>query len=189
MSQKDAKQIVDAAFDVISETLQRGEQVTLTGFGTFTVRQRQERASIHPQTRNRIQVPAMKVPGFSAGSTLKDAIRTADLTSWELEERDTAAWTAGVFTGEDDAWTASSAPEDEKGGAGGGLGGNPGGGGPQPSPTGSGSGGDVGGGGAQPSPSVGGQTSSLMDAASSGLAGDHGGGGAQPYLSDTHSEV
>jgi len=48
VSHKAAKQVVDAALAVISEALQRGEKVTLTGFGTFELRQRQARMGINP---------------------------------------------------------------------------------------------------------------------------------------------
>jgi len=47
VSQKEAKQVIDAALDIITESLKGGEKVTLTGFGTFEVRQRQEREGDH----------------------------------------------------------------------------------------------------------------------------------------------
>jgi DNA-binding protein HU-beta len=75
ISQKETKQVVDAALDIITETLKRGEKVTLTGFGTFEVRQRQEREGVNPQTRAKIKIAATKTPGFSASSTLKDAVK------------------------------------------------------------------------------------------------------------------
>ncbi len=75
VSQKETKQIIDAALDVITEALARGEKVTLTGFGTFEVRSRQAREGVNPQTREKIQIPATKTPGFSASSTLKEAVK------------------------------------------------------------------------------------------------------------------
>ncbi|GAB4216346.1 MAG: HU family DNA-binding protein [Roseiflexaceae bacterium] len=78
ISQKEAKAAVDAALEVITETLKRGEKVTLTGFGTFEVRQRQEREGVNPQTRAKIKIPATKTPGFSASSTLKDAVKATE---------------------------------------------------------------------------------------------------------------
>lgn len=74
-TQKDTKQILDAVLDVIAEALQRGEKVTLTGFGTFEVRTRSAREGVNPQTRAKIQIAAGKTPGFSASSSLKAAIR------------------------------------------------------------------------------------------------------------------
>jgi DNA-binding protein HU-beta len=75
VSQKETKQVVDAALEVITESLKRGEKVTLTGFGTFEVRQRQAREGVNPQTRQKIQIAATKTPGFSASSTLKEAVK------------------------------------------------------------------------------------------------------------------
>jgi DNA-binding protein HU-beta len=74
-SQKETKEIIDAAIEVITEALQRRERVVLTGFGTFEVRQRQARKGVHPQTRSKILIPATRVPGFSASSTLKNAVK------------------------------------------------------------------------------------------------------------------
>jgi DNA-binding protein HU-beta len=75
VSQKVAKEVVDASLDVITEALTAGEKVTLTGFGTFEVRSRQAREGVNPQTRAKIQIPETKTPGFSASSTLKDAVK------------------------------------------------------------------------------------------------------------------
>jgi DNA-binding protein HU-beta len=75
ISQKDTKQVIDAALVVIEEALKSGEKVTLTGFGTFEVRERQARDGVNPQTRAKIKIPATKTPGFSASSTLKDAVK------------------------------------------------------------------------------------------------------------------
>ncbi|NNJ13703.1 HU family DNA-binding protein [Chloroflexales bacterium ZM16-3] len=77
VSQKEAKLVIDSALDVITEALVRGERVALTGFGTFAVRQRQARAGTNPQTREAIQIPATRTPGFVASSTLKDALKPA----------------------------------------------------------------------------------------------------------------
>lgn len=75
VSQKETKMVIDAALDVIAETLAKGEKVTLTGFGTFEVRDRQAREGVNPQTREKIHIPATKTPGFSASSTLKDQVK------------------------------------------------------------------------------------------------------------------
>jgi DNA-binding protein HU-beta len=75
-TQRDTSTIVNAALDVIAEALTRGEKVTLTGFGTFEVRQRNEREGVNPQTRAKITIPATKTPGFSASSTLKEAVKS-----------------------------------------------------------------------------------------------------------------
>lgn len=75
VSHKAAKQVVEAALAVISEALQRSEKVTLTGFGTFDLRQRQARTGINPQTRQPLQIPASSVPGFRASAPLRAAVR------------------------------------------------------------------------------------------------------------------
>ena len=75
MSQKDTKEVVDAALEVIADQLKSGEKVTLTGFGTFEVRQRQAREGVNPQTGKKINIPATKTPGFSASSTLQARVK------------------------------------------------------------------------------------------------------------------
>jgi DNA-binding protein HU-beta len=74
-TQKATGETVNAALQVITEALARGEKVTLTGFGTFEVRERQAREGVNPQTRAKIQIAASKTPGFTASSTLKDAVK------------------------------------------------------------------------------------------------------------------
>jgi DNA-binding protein HU-beta len=75
VTQKASADIVNAALMVISEALARGEKVTLTGFGTFEVRERQACEGVNPQTCAKMSIPASKTPGFSASSTLKDAVK------------------------------------------------------------------------------------------------------------------
>lgn len=75
VSQKQVREVLDASLDTIRDALQRGEKVTLTGFGTFEVRQRQAREGVNPQTRQKIKISATKTPGFSASSTLKEAVK------------------------------------------------------------------------------------------------------------------
>lgn len=75
VSKKVARQVIEAAIDVISESLSRGEKVVLTGFGTFEMRERRERRGVNPQTRQEMQIPASRTPGFSASNNLKAAVR------------------------------------------------------------------------------------------------------------------
>ena len=58
----------------ITESLQKGDDVALVGFGTFTVRDRAARTGRNPQTGKEIQIAAAKVPAFRAGKGLKDAV-------------------------------------------------------------------------------------------------------------------
>ncbi len=74
LSKADATKATDAVLDSITGALSRGDQVTLVGFGTFSVRDRAARAGRNPQTGETIQIKASKSPGFKAGKALKDAV-------------------------------------------------------------------------------------------------------------------
>lgn len=75
MSKKDAEKAVNAVFASIEESLSKNEKVQLVGFGTFEVKDRAERTGLNPQTKEKITIPASKVPGFKAGKALKDAVQ------------------------------------------------------------------------------------------------------------------
>jgi DNA-binding protein HU-beta len=75
LGKNEASKAVDAALTVIEETLSRGGEVNFTGFGKFTVAERGARQGVNPQTGERIQIAASKVPRFSAGSALKNAVK------------------------------------------------------------------------------------------------------------------
>jgi DNA-binding protein HU-beta len=72
----EAGKAVDAVLQVIEETLSRGGEVSFTGFGKFTVADRGARQGVNPQTGERIQIAASRVPRFSAGSALKNAVKS-----------------------------------------------------------------------------------------------------------------
>ena len=74
LARSDAGKAVDAVLDTISETLQRGSDVTFSGFGKFHVAERGARQGVHPRTGEPIDIAASKVPRFSAGSGLKKAV-------------------------------------------------------------------------------------------------------------------
>lgn len=76
LSRRDAEQAVDAALKTIEEQLARGGEITLTGFGKFHVAQRGARQGRNPQTGAPIQIAASKVPRFSAGSKLKQSVKS-----------------------------------------------------------------------------------------------------------------
>lgn len=76
LEKKDAGQAVDAVLKVIEETLSRGGEVSFTGFGKFSVAERGARQGVNPQTGERIQIAASRVPRFSAGSALKNAVKS-----------------------------------------------------------------------------------------------------------------
>ena len=69
-----ANKVVNALIDVVTDTLKNGDSITLVGFGTFLVRERQARTGRNPQTGATMEIPAAKVPAFKAGKALKDAV-------------------------------------------------------------------------------------------------------------------
>jgi DNA-binding protein HU-beta len=75
LTKKDSAAVVDAFIGVVSEALKKGEEVQFTGFGKFYVQKRQARQGINPQTKQKITIPATKVPKFSAGLALKSAVK------------------------------------------------------------------------------------------------------------------
>lgn len=74
MTKKQASQAVDAILGSISEALKSGEKVQLIGFGNFESRERAARKGRNPQTGEEIEIAATKVPAFSPGKALKDAV-------------------------------------------------------------------------------------------------------------------
>jgi DNA-binding protein HU-beta len=75
LSKRDATKAVDAFLDSITEALRSGEQVSFTGFGKFSPQHRKERQGVNPRTGEKVTIPAARVPKFSAGSQLKQALR------------------------------------------------------------------------------------------------------------------
>ena len=71
----EAERVINVALDEITNALSRGEEVALTGFGTFQVSSRQARAGVNPRTGEKIQIAAIKVPKFRAGKALKEAVK------------------------------------------------------------------------------------------------------------------
>lgn len=74
LSKADATRALEGVIDIISSTLNGGDQVVLTGFGTFLVRKREARSGRNPQTGEVIQIAAANIPAFKAGKALKDAV-------------------------------------------------------------------------------------------------------------------
>jgi DNA-binding protein HU-beta len=74
LSKANGARAVDAVIDTISNTLSRGDNVALVGFGTFQVKDRSARMGRNPRTGETIQIKASKVPSFKAGKGLKDAV-------------------------------------------------------------------------------------------------------------------
>lgn len=75
LTNKAAREAVQATLDGIRDALKRGEKVVLTGFGTFSVRSRAARKGRNPRTGDVINIAARKTPGFTAGKALKRVVR------------------------------------------------------------------------------------------------------------------
>lgn len=76
ITKKAATMALDVILETITGSLKKGQSVTLTGFGTFRVSKRAARTGVNPRNpREKIKIPAMKLPAFKAGKTLKDAVR------------------------------------------------------------------------------------------------------------------
>jgi DNA-binding protein HU-beta len=76
LSKRDAGKAVDAFLDSVTEALKRGDAVSFTGFGKFSTAHRAARQGVNPRNPSqKVNIPAATVPRFSAGSTLKQALK------------------------------------------------------------------------------------------------------------------
>ncbi len=74
MTKKDTERMLNAAIDAITAALVQGEKVQLSGFGTFEVKRREARIGRNPHTKEPVEIPATRVPGFKASKALKDNV-------------------------------------------------------------------------------------------------------------------
>ena len=74
LSKADAARAVDSLVGTVEQTLRRGEDVSITGFGKFSVGNRAARTGRNPQTGETVRIKASKTPRFSAGASLKQAV-------------------------------------------------------------------------------------------------------------------
>ncbi len=74
LAKSDAARAVEAVLGTVTETLRKGDQVALSGFGTFVAKARAARTGRNPRTGESIAIPASRVPAFKAGKALKDAL-------------------------------------------------------------------------------------------------------------------
>jgi DNA-binding protein HU-beta len=70
----EAQKHFEAFEEVVTHALKAGEEVQITGFGKFSVKERRAREGRNPQTGQKMKIAAQKVPAFSAGNALKEAI-------------------------------------------------------------------------------------------------------------------
>lgn len=76
ISKKQSEDAIDSLVKIIISELKVGNEVTITGFGTFMAKTRHARGGVNPQRPNeRIQIPEVKVAKFKTGKTLKDAMK------------------------------------------------------------------------------------------------------------------
>lgn len=73
-TKSEAQRYFEAVENVITSALKDDEEVQITGFGKFYVREQKAREGMNPQTREKMHIPARKVPAFSAGNVLKESI-------------------------------------------------------------------------------------------------------------------
>lgn len=75
LTKQEAARAVDALVETVQDALRRGSEVTLLGFGRFHVSERGPRTGVNPRTGEKIQIGATKVPRFTAGAALKNAVK------------------------------------------------------------------------------------------------------------------
>jgi len=74
LTKKDTERVLNAAIDAITAALVKGEKVQISGFGTFETKNREARVGRNPHTKETIEIPATRVPGFKASKALKDTV-------------------------------------------------------------------------------------------------------------------
>ena len=75
VSKSVASKVLDSVINNVTESLKKGDKVTLVGFGTFSVIKRKARTGRNPQTGKEIKIPARKVAKFRAGAKLAEAVK------------------------------------------------------------------------------------------------------------------
>ena len=74
LTKKDTDRVISAAIDAITAALVQGEKVQISGFGTFETKEREARVGRNPHTKEAIEIPATRVPGFKASKALKEIV-------------------------------------------------------------------------------------------------------------------
>ena len=75
ISKASAEKALNAFTASVTKALKKGDKLTLTGFGTFSVAKRRARTGRNPQTGKEIKIPATRVAKFKAGNSLKSAVK------------------------------------------------------------------------------------------------------------------
>ena len=75
-SKKDAAKIVESVFEIIKDSLARGEKIKISGFGNFSVKNKKSRRGRNPQTGSEIEISARKVLTFKSSQVLRKALNS-----------------------------------------------------------------------------------------------------------------
>ena len=75
LSKKAANEIIDLIFDEIAKDVKEGKKVDVSGFGKFVLKERKARTGINPATKQTIQIPASRVPGFKPAKAFKELVK------------------------------------------------------------------------------------------------------------------
>ena len=75
ISKASAEKAVNAFTNAVTKALKKGDKLTLTGFGTFSVAKRRARVGRNPQSGKEIKIPATRVAKFKAGNLLRSAVK------------------------------------------------------------------------------------------------------------------
>ena len=74
LTKKDAERTVNATFEAITESLGKGDKVSVSGFGIFEVKNREARVGRNPRTKETVEIPATRTPVFKPSKALKDMV-------------------------------------------------------------------------------------------------------------------
>ena len=93
LTRRDGEVIVDTIFDAVIGALKSGDKIEIRGFGSFRIRQRNPRIGRNPNTGEKVEVPAKKVPYFKPSKELRDLVNpvSAPAAAHEPEQGEPAA--------------------------------------------------------------------------------------------------
>lgn len=85
VTKKQVDAVLNAVLEVIMEAVSSGDKVTLVGFGSFESRERKAREGRNPKTNEKMEIPATRVPAFSAGKLFREKVAPAKEETQEQE--------------------------------------------------------------------------------------------------------
>jgi DNA-binding protein HU-beta len=74
LSKADSSRAIESLLATVTKTLKKGDEVSITGFGKFSVVKRAARLGVNPRTGEKVKIKASKAPKFSAGASLKQSV-------------------------------------------------------------------------------------------------------------------